>query len=256
VLLLTDWLAGDHQLLVQGIYRVTGPRIPTVGGAASDSGQFGPTFVFHDDAILEQGAVAVWIASDKPLPVATRHGWQPMGMPLLVSRAEGTEVLEFGGRPAAAVFQEQLGFAPDDLNTVEEFRAQVMAHPLGVLTPDGSLHVRAVIAKTPHGALQTIAQVPAGCAVQVTTGTPDSLLDVVPPVAEDLLARNPEPGVVLAFSCVGRGWVCGERILDEPGLLQNALGDVPSFGFYTYGEFSRTRGVLGTHTATLTALAL
>jgi hypothetical protein len=253
VLLLTDWLIGDQQRLIHGIYRVTGPRIPTVGGAAGDSLALGPTLVFHDGAVLQQGAVAVWIASDYPLHVSTRHGWEPIGVPMLVSRATDTAVLEMGGRPAYTAFEETLGRAaiPDD-----EFYGVAMVHPLAILEPSGSLLVRAVLGRAPEDGLTTIARVPAGSAVHVTAGSPDSLLACVPEIVDDCLEQRPDAGVVLAFSCAARAMVLGDRTPEEPRLLHERAAGVPTFGFYSYGEFARTRSVLGTHTATLTAIAL
>jgi hypothetical protein len=50
--------------------------------------------------------------------------------------------------------------------------------------------------------------------------------------------------------------VLGDRTPEEPRLLHERAAGVPTFGFYSYGEFARTRSVLGTPTATLTAIAL
>jgi hypothetical protein len=98
--------------------------------------------------------------------------------------------------------------------------------------------------------------VPAGSAVHVTSGSPDSLLGCIPAIVDECLEKRPEAGVLLAFSCAARAMVLGERTPEEPRLLQERAAGVPTFGFYTYGEFARTRSVLGTHTATLTAIAL
>ena len=40
VVLLADCLAGDLQQLFQGVYRITGPKVPIVGGAAGDELKF------------------------------------------------------------------------------------------------------------------------------------------------------------------------------------------------------------------------
>ena len=136
VLLLADCLAGDLQQLVQGVYRITGPKISITGGAAGDELKFVRTFVFHDDRVVEEGAVALWIASDRPLPVVTRHGWEPIGIPLLVTRAEGTEIIELGGRPAAIAYEEQLGLAPGQL-AADQFWGTSITHPFGLLQSDG-----------------------------------------------------------------------------------------------------------------------
>jgi hypothetical protein len=50
--------------------------------------------------------------------------------------------------------------------------------------------------------------------------------------------------------------ILAERACEEAVRLQKAAGGVPTFGFYTYGEFARTTSVAGYHNATVTALAL
>ncbi len=256
VVLLADSLLGDLQLLVRGIYRVTGPQVAITGGAASDEQKFVAAYVFHDGRVLEHGAVALWIASERPLAVVTRHGWRPIGVPMLVTRAEGTCLMELGGRPAALAYEEQLGLHGGQLSP-EAFWATSIRHPFGLLQPDGSTIIRVARAKTTDGRLQIQGCVPAdGSALQVMTGDADSLLAVVPEVAATALAADLAPGVLLAFSCAARAAILKNRAEEEPRLLQAAAGTVPTFGMYCCGEFARTSGVLGTHNATLTALAL
>ena len=224
MILLADCLAGDLQQLFTGVYKITGPTTAIVGGAAGDELQFKATFVFHDDAVVEQGAVAVWIASDRPLHTTVRHGWDPVGVPMLVTRAEGTEILELGGRPAAEAYEEQLGVAPGQL-TPANFWDTSMYHPFGILQMDGSTIIRVTRTKTASGSLMI-----QGC---------------VPPA-----------GAVIAFSCAMRARIMKERTPEEAARLQNAVGEVPVLGIYCCGEFARTAGTLGTHNATLTVLAL
>jgi hypothetical protein len=256
VLLLADALVGDLQQLVQGIYRITGPRAPIVGGVAGDELKFVRTFVFHNDQVVEEGAVALWIGSEQPLPVVIRHGWKPIGVPLLVTRAEGTEIIEIGGRPAAVAYEEQLGLAPGQLSP-DKFWGTSLYHPLGLLQPDGSNVIRVARAKTEQGTLRIQGCVPpSGSAVQVMSGTPDTLLDIVEEVAGEALKAHTQAAALLAFSCAARMVIFGERVQEEPRRLQAAAGNIPTFGVYCCGEFARSVGVLGTHNATLTALAL
>ena len=256
MLLLVDSLAGDLQQLMQGVYRVTGPKVSIIGGAAGDKQKFIRTFVFHDDKVIEQGAVALCIASQHPLQVITRHGWEPIGFPMLVTRAAGTEIIEIGGRPAAVAYEEQLGLVPGQLST-EKFWGTSINHPFGLLQSDGSTVIRVARSKTEQGTLKIQGCVPpAGGAVQVMAGTADTLLRIVDEVATGALDANPEAGVLLTFSCAARATIFGARTPEEPQGLQAIAGDIPTFGFYCCGEFARTAGVLGTHNATLTALAL
>ncbi len=256
VLLLADSLLGDLQQLVQGVYRITGPRITLAGGAAGDEQKFVRTFVFHDGAVVEEGAVALWIASERPLHVAMRHGWEPMGVPMLVTRAEGTEIFEIDGRPAAAAYEEQLGLAPGQLSA-DKFWETSICHPFGLVQCDGSTVIRMARSKTEQGVLKIQGCVPpTGSAVQVMSGTLDRLLQIVDEVAITALDAHPEPGVLLTFSCAARAAIFGESTSEEVRMLQAAAGKIPTFGIYCCGEFARTAGVLATHNATLTALAL
>ncbi len=256
VVLLADCLAGDLQQLVQGVYRITGPKVAISGGAAGDELKFERTFVFHDDRVIEGGAVALWIASETPVKVVTRHGWEPIGIPLLVTRAEGTEIIELGGRPAAEAYEEQLGFAPGQLSA-DKFWGTSIVHPFGLLQSDGTAVIRVARSKTEQGTLRIQGCVPpTGSAVQVMSSSLEALLDVADEVAAVALADQPDAGVLLVFSCAARAVILGSRLSEEAQRLQSAAGETPTFGFYCCGEFARTAGVLGTHNATITALAL
>jgi hypothetical protein len=214
------------------------------------------TFVFHNDKVVEEGAVALWIGSDRPLHVSTKHGWDPIGVPMLVTRAEGTEIIELGGRPAAVAYEEQLDLAPGKLS-IENFWGTSIYHPLGMLQADGSTVIRVAREKTERGALRIQGCVPpSGSAVQVMTGTADTLLGIVEEVADIALKARSDAAALLVFSCAARKVIFGDRVTEEAGRLQAAAGDIPVFGFYCCGEFARSVGVFGTHNATLTALAL
>jgi hypothetical protein len=255
VVLLADCLSGDLQQLFHGAYRITGPRIPIVGGAAGDEMKFVRTFVFHDGEAIEGGAVALWIAGEEPFEVITRHGWEPIGVPLLVTRAEGVDIMELDGRPAATVYEEQLGLAPGDLDA-ERFWGTSVHHPLGLMQTDGTFVIRVARAKSSNGWLRIQGCVPPeGSAVQVMASDSDRLVAVTDEVGA-IVGHRQDVGALLSFSCAARGMLLGGRIGEESQRLQRAAGTVPSFGIYCCGEFARTVGALGTHNCTLTALAL
>ncbi len=254
-LLITDSLLGDLQQFVQGVYRVCGPKVAIVGGAAGDEQRFVKSSVFHDGDVLNKAALVLWIASDHPLRVVTRHGWEPIGAPLLVTSAEGTHIAELGGRPAAAAYEEELGL-PAEL-TPETFWGTSIVHPFGLMQPDGTHVIRVARSMNPQGTLTIQGCVPpVGSAVQVMGGTVDDLLNVTENVVAEAIGAGPEPAVLLTFSCAARAMIFKDRAPEEAQRLQAAAGDLPTFGFYCCAEFARTAGVLGTHNATLTAVAL
>ncbi|BCJ49837.1 hypothetical protein Asp14428_13120 [Actinoplanes sp. NBRC 14428] len=255
LLVLADGMAGDMQGLLTGLYRVTGARIPVVGGAAGDDRTFAGSSVFHGGDVVANGAVAVWIGAEQPLRVVSGHGWRAQGLPMLVTRVEGQVVHEIDGRPAAEVYRETIvddGAAPVPLGARSDWRT---AHSFGLIEPDGTQVVRGAYIDE-NGAVNTFTPLPEYCAVQIVSADQQDLLDVIENVVEDALSGIEEPAVMLTFSCIARLDLLRDREGEEAARLHKAAGSVATFGFYTYGEFARSVGVSGYHNATITALAL
>lgn len=254
MVLLTQDGIGDHQQVVRGVHRVTGASVPIVGGVASDDLLHRGTSLFHGDEVLRKAAVAVWVEGERPFRVVTMHGFRATGTPLIVTRSQGARIIEIGGRRALDVYSEQLGVDGDRLED-EPLVDVSRRRPFGLLQPDGSTVIRVVIGPE-GGSLVTNGSVPEGSAVQVMGGSLDDHLSFVPDVARAALEGVDAAGALLAFSCGVRYRILGVHAATEARLLQEAAGDAVSFGFYTYGEFARTCGVLGFHNASVTAVAL
>jgi hypothetical protein len=255
LLVLADGLVGDLQGLLNGVYRVVGSTVPVVGGAAGADRQLGTTHVFHDDRVMADAAVAVWIDSPRPLTVVSGHGWQPNGLPLLVTNVDGPVVHELAGRPALEVYKENFRHE-DPLMELDTQRSQGYhsAHAFGLIEPDGSQLIRAAFIDD-SGVLRTFAPLPPYSAVQIMSCGQDDLLGITEKVVADSLVDG-GAHVLLAFSCVARIDILRERAGEEAALMQKAAAHVPTFGFYTYGEFARSTSVSGYHNATIAALAL
>lgn len=255
LLALADGMTGNLEDFLRGIHRVTGAVVPVVGGAAAADHSLDATYVVHGDEVLTDAAVAVWIASDRPLRVATRHGWRPMGPPMLLTKVDGAVVQEVGGRPATDVYDEYFRFDDPSLETPDHAETGYhSAHSFGLVQPDGSFLVRAVYRVGDE--LRTFAPLPPFGAVHVVEADAEHLLAVSEGLVEHALAAAPEASALLVFSCVARADLFRERAPEEAARLQAAAGDVRTFGFYTYGEFARDGGAGGYHNATITAIAL
>lgn len=256
LLVLVDGLAGAQQTLLNGIYRVSGASVPVVGGAAGDDRKLRSTFVFHGDQVLSDAAVAVWLASDQPVRVVCRHGWQPVGLPMLVTRVDGPVVHEIAGRPARDVFEENFRCEGPPHELVWKMPGgYYSAGAFGLIEPDGSLLIRGAFID-PDGVIRTFAPLPTYSAVHLVSCRQEDLLETTDEIAELALGENADPAVLLTFSCVARLDILRDRGGEEAARLQAAAGAVPTFGFYTYGEYARTRGVAGYHNATIAAVAL
>jgi hypothetical protein len=258
LMVLADGMTGDMQQLLTGIYRVTGARVPVVGGAAGDDRTFSGSYVFFDDEAMRDAAVAVWIGSEHPLRVVSGHGWKPQTLPMLVTGVDGAAVLEIDGRPAAAVLSEAIAEDAESRMTGSFEGAREgwhTGHSFGLIEPDGTQLIRGG-AIGEDGVLRTFVPLPEYCAVQIVSADRDDLLNASEDVVGDALDGMEAPAVMLMFSCIARVDLLAERAAEESARLHEAAGDVATFGFYTYGEFARSAGVAGYHNATLAALAL
>jgi hypothetical protein len=259
LLLLTDGLAGDQQEIVRGAYGVLGAGVPLVGGCAGDGLRLSQTFQMHGDQVLTDAVVAAGIASDAPLGIGVRHGWRPVGEPMLVTRSGASRVHTLDDRPALVVYLEHLDVAADGVSAVELARLGV-TRPLGVSWHHGEEMVRFIAGGDfAERSLLCNGEVPQGGLVRLMEGDADSVLaatDAACSASLDALGDHPPLGM-LAFDCIARRGVLGaEGIQVEIERLAATAGGAPIAGFYTYGEIARTGGMRGFHNHTLVVLAV
>jgi len=259
LMVLSDGLAGDQEEVVRGAYRAVGATVPLVGGCAGDDLKMTSTFQFHGDEVMHHAVVAAAIASDAPMGIGVRHGWRRVGEPMVVTHSEGNRVLTLDDQPALDAYLTRL-HAPAEAHTdPAAFTRFALTHPLGVSRRSGE-EVRFVAeADFAERSLVCIANLAKGGLAWFMEGDEGSVLaatDGACAEALDPLDGRPPIGLV-AFDCIARRGVVGEEgIQREVGRLAEHAGGAPVAGFYTYGEFARTRGTTGFHNQTLVVLAL
>ena len=259
LMVLTDGLAGDQEEVVRGAYRAVGATVPLVGGCAGDDLKMTATFQFHGTEVLRNSVVAVAIASDAPLGIGVRHGWRRVGDPMLVTGSDGARLFTLDDKPALDTYLERLGAPTEAYTDAAAFTRFALTHPLGVSRRSGE-EVRFVAeADFDERSLVCIANVPKGGLAWFMEGDEDSVLEATDAAcgeALEALGGQPPLGMV-AFDCIARRGVVGdEGIQREVGRLADFAHGAPVAGFYTYGEFARTRGTTGFHNQTLVVLAV
>lgn len=259
LLLLTDGLATDQEEIVRGAYSVLGAGVPLVGGCAGDGLKMTKTFQFHGDRVLTDSVVAAGIASTGPIGIGVRHGWRPVGEPMLVTASSPNQVESLDGRPALDVYLERLGVGPGDVRA-QDLPRLALAHPFGLARHSGEEQVRFITsADVAARTLCFTAQVPQGSLVWLMEGDADAVLDAADAASSaslEALGGVPPLGM-LAFDCVARRGALGDRgIEQEIGRIADVAGDAPFAGFYSYGEIARTRGMRSLYNYTLVVLSV
>jgi hypothetical protein len=259
LMVLSDGLAGDQEEVVRGAYRAVGATVPLVGGCAGDDLKMTTTFQFHGTEVLTGAVVAAAVASDAPLGIGVRHGWRRVGEPMVVTNSDGNRLFTLDDRPALDAYLDRL-HAPAEAHTdPAAFTRFALTHPLGISRRSGE-EVRFVAeADFEQRSLVCIANVAKGGLAWFMEGDEQSVLEATDAACSEALSalgEQPPLGLV-AFDCIARRGVVGdEGIQREVNRLEGFSAGAPIAGFYTYGEFARTRGTTGFHNQTLVVLAV
>ena len=259
LMVLSDGLAGDQEEVVRGAYRAVGATVPLVGGCAGDDLKMTSTFQFHGTEILHNAVVAAAIASDAPFGIGVRHGWRRVGEAMVVTGSDGNRLFTLDDQPALDTYLERLNAPAEAYADHAAFTRFALTHPLGISRRSGE-EVRFVAeADFDKRSLVCIANVAKGGLAWFMEGDEDSVLEATDAAcgeALDGLGGQPPLGMV-AFDCIARRGVVGdEGIQREVDRLADFADGAPVAGFYTYGEFARTRGTTGFHNQTLVVLAV
>jgi hypothetical protein len=260
LMLLTDGFVRDQESILRGCYGVLGAGIPLFGGASADGWRMTGGYLLGDDRVLTDSVVAVTIASEAPLAVAVRHGWNKVGQPMIVTSSGNGRVYTLDDRPALDVYLDRLGAPAEAYTDAEAFKAFALARPLGVQRRSGvearNLSTEIDIEGRSIGGGSAIDH---GGLTWAMTGDEQSILEATDAACHDAIEglRGAAPIGMLTFSCAALRAVLGDDGIHREGeRLAKWADDVPFAGFYTYGEIARVRGIDGFHNQTLAVLAL
>jgi hypothetical protein len=260
LIMLTDGMTREQEMILRGAYSVVGATVPLFGGAAGDAGRMKRTFQFHGSEVLSDAAVAAYVCSDAPLAVAIGHGWSKVGDPMSVTAASGGRVNELDDRPALDAYLERLEAPRDVYEDPVAFSSFALSRPVGVQRRSGEQVVNfSTEVRLDDRSLGGGIGISQGSLVWPMTGTTESILDAVGKACAEARAglEGREPVGYLTFSCAALRAVIGDAgIADEAARLVANANGAPFAGFYTYGEIARTRGIDGFHNQTFVVLSL
>jgi len=217
------------------------------------------THQLHGDEVLSDCIVAARITSDAPMGIGVHHGWRKVGDPMVVTSSRDNHVLTIDQRPALDVYLDRLEAPADVREDAHAFTRFALRRPLGLDHRSG-VEVRFVAgADFEQRSLRCIAEVPQGGLSWIMEGDEESVLGATDAACNDAVDAlgGAAPLGFLAFDCIARRNVLGDEHIDrEVDRVRARATGAPVAGFYTYGEFARTRGATGFHNQTLVVLAL
>lgn len=260
LIMMTDGWLTDQEEILAGAYGVLGASIPVIGGSASPDPVLRRPFQLHGRQVLHDAAVGVVIASTGPLGFGIRHGWRPVGEPMIVTHSAHGQVYTLDDQPAVKAYLDRYGAPGPAYTDPAAFEVFAQSRPLGVRRRHG-VEVRSVSSSSSlaDGLLHPTGEVPEGALVWLMEGDIDSAVDAAADACRDALEALGETAAlgVIAFDCVSRSHMLGERgTRREVARMREQIGRTPLTGVYTWGEILRTSGMNGYHNQTLAVLAV
>ena len=195
---------------------------------------------------VEHGVIFVLMGGED-LHVSTMYitGWKPLGRELEITKVDGTILHEIEHRPAYDTYYRYLNIEND-----ENFFENTLEFPF-VFDHNGIQLMRAPTASLDNGALMMTSDMYEGDRARIAYGDPETILREVADRVKELSRFSPD--VIKIYSCGARRMFWGREVSRETAPFQLLA---PTSGFFTSGEFLRTKGHLNQHNVTLVVGAL
>jgi hypothetical protein len=225
--------------MVQTMGDELGPLCPLVGGGAQDPDGRVERPLFLNGELYSDAVVAALLVTAQPVGVGVRHGYTPLGRPLVVTRAEGNVLYELDGRSAFEAYQEQFSDRPE--LSLENFGPFAVDHPLGLPQMGREYIVRDPYSAQPDGSLMCAGAVPEHSIVRIMMGDRETMIrsarEAAAEAVQPLGERQSLVGFV--FSCVTRLGYLGAAAQEEVVAIGEAMGaETPFIGLFSFGEIA------------------
>jgi hypothetical protein len=239
-IVMTEGLARDPQLVLDGIARALPPDVVVVGGASAqhDFESTAAGYQFVGDEIVQGGIALMLFSGPIAFSTAIGTGWRTLGAVGTVTRSEIGALQEINGRPAREFLSRY----------IDASGPAAFGNPLAVVEPGGSSsYLRAIQGSDPvTGSVLLTGEVPVGATVQLTTADTEDILAGTRDALAQATAGFPagaKPEAALIFSCAIRQYLLGSRTEVETAMARSEYGaSVPLAGLYCYGEVGPIQG--------------
>lgn len=237
--------------------------LPVLGGGANNDIQSLRTFQFHDDEILETGAVCTLLSGRGAIVSTVTHGCYPLGLRQTVTRSKGNAILELDGKPALEVLE---GYITEQES--QNWLQAVNNLCLGLEVPEplvneyDRLCIRYIIGRDQEaGAVLIQTEVPEGTSIWLARRDAERIgaeADRAAKLLQDRLEGR-TPKMMLHFECTGRGKLLLRESVKQELIRRTqviAPEQVPWLGAYVGGELAPVGGTNMFHNYTAVVIAV
>jgi len=240
-MMFADGLSGNGSEAVRGILDELGAHFPVVGGSAGDDAKYKQTFQYLNGDVLSNSVVGLGFSGLIEFAFGVNHGWIPVGIPMKVTKAEGSILREINGKPAITIYEEYFG--PKEAAALKEktLAELALSYPLGIVQNDSNeFLLRAPFFVNTDGSIVCGGEMPENAEVRLMVGNKEDAIVAARNAAKRAREQlSADPAAAIIFSCHVRDklFASREKGKEEIDVIQEIIGgSVPLIGFYTYAE--------------------
>jgi small ligand-binding sensory domain FIST len=231
---------------------IRSPGLTIVGGMASAAAGPGGNRLVADDVVVDAGGVGLLLPETVAVTALVSQGGEPVGAPLVVTRASGRMIEEIAGRPA---LDRVLGLADDATAEVRSRLARGLA--LGIVVDERKLELdRADVLLRPvlgadkeRRAVAVGAEVPVGTTVQFLVRDADAADADLREILADAPGR-----AALAFVGTARGTQLFDAPHHDAALVHEHVEGGAVAGMFSSGEVGPVGGRAHLHAGSVALL--
>lgn len=173
-------------------------------------------------------------------------GWKPLGREFHVTKSQGSLLQELDGIPAYDVYHKYLNIKND-----ENFFYNTLEFPLFYEHNDTTI-LRTPVSSNADGSINMTSDMDIGSVVRISYGDPSTIVESIRHDSRRIAEFGPD--VLHIFSCAARRTFWTNK---EPTYEIQPFREISaSCGFFSHGEFLRTKGSLNQHNVTLVIAAM
>ncbi len=210
--------------------------------SSNDSCVFTKDYGFSESSII----IVFYGGEDFHVDSIKVTGWKPLGKEFHITKSEGSLLQELDGIPAYDVYHKYLNIKND-----ENFFYNTLEFPLFYEHNDTTI-LRTPVSSNEDGSINMTSDIDIGSVVRISYGDPATIVESIRQDSRRIAQFGPD--VLHIFSCAARRTFWTNR---EPTYEIQPFRDIsPSCGFFSHGEFLRTKGKLNQHNVTLVIAAM